>query len=106
MMDNKIPLEDALDDALDRLAAGHSLQSIVSDYPGHETEMAGFLQMAGSVATLHDTTEPSSIALATGRRLMLESAARRRKGGVTMLVSMITGLFRWRVAPAVRAHPV
>ena len=81
MMDNKISLEDALDDALDRLAAGESLQSIASDYPGHETELAGLLQVAGGVATLQETAEPSPIALATGRRLMLESAARRREGG-------------------------
>jgi hypothetical protein len=105
MTDNKNPLEDALDDALDRLAAGESPQSIASEYPGHHIELAGLLQVAGGMATLQETTEPSPIALATGRRLMLEAAARRQKGGVTMLVSMITGLFRWRIAPAVRAHP-
>jgi hypothetical protein len=106
MTQHKTLLEDALDNALDRLAAGESPQSIASDYSGHETEMAGLLRVAGGVATLQEMAEPSPIALATGRRLMLESAARRREGGATMLVSMITGLFRWRIAPALRAHPV
>ncbi len=99
-------LDEVLDQALTRLSAGDDAGSILAAYPSYANELAPLLIVAGGLAPLQDSPALAPEQLATGRRRMLEAAARGRQGGIAGRLARFRAAAQLRLNTGLRAHPL
>jgi len=81
-----------LDECLDRVKAGESIDSCLSRYPEHAEALEPLLQMAQAMELLRVTEPPRPAALARGRQRFLTEAARLREERARRKQSLIERL--------------
>lgn len=104
MRSNDEAFDDQLDEAIQRSMTGGRAGANagdVSDPPG----VAALVGVALRMQALTDAPEPTSVAMATGRRLMLEAAARNRQRAEDTLIARLGralgASLSWRIAQRV-----
>ncbi len=90
---SKVDLDTILDECLDRVKAGESIDSCLSRYPEHAQELEPLLQMAQAIQVLRATEPPRPAALARGRQRFLTEAARLREAQTRRDRSLVGRLF-------------